>query len=84
MAEDTDVEDALDMSLKAGENEERQIVEVRSGRNGGNGGKIPLARIERRSLDGGEQLTRGEPVQRGVFFTFDSLPLSWFGTCMNP
>ena len=68
MAEDTDVEDALDMSLKAGENEERQIVEVRSGRNGGNRGKIPLARIERRSLD------RGEPVQRGVFFTFDSLP----------
>ena len=67
MAEDTDVEDALDMSLKAGENEERQIVEVRSGRNGGNRGKIPLARIERRSLD------RGEPVQRGVFFTFDSL-----------
>ena len=55
MAEDTDVEDALDMSLKAGENEERQIVEVRSGRNGENRGKIPLARIERRSLGGGQE-----------------------------
>ena len=60
MADDNDVEDALDMSLKAGENEERQVVEVRSRRNGKNREKIPLARIERRSLDGGEPSQRGE------------------------
>ena len=59
MAEDNDVEDALDMSLKVGENE--SVVEMRKQRNAVNGEKIPLARIERRSLDGGEAAAqRGE------------------------
>ena len=55
MADDNDVEDALDMSLKVGENEE--IVR----RVGRNGGKIPLAKIERRSLDE----SRESEAQRG-------------------
>ena len=58
MENDSDVEDALDMSLKIGENERQ--MKVRSGANGFNRGKIPLARIERRSLDGGELAQRGE------------------------
>ena len=59
--EDNDVEDALDMSLKAEENERQiTVVEVRSPRIQGNREKIPLARIERRSLDGGESVQRGE------------------------
>ena len=58
MENDSDVEDALDMSLKLGENERQ--VKMRRGANGFNRGKIPLARIERRSLDGGEAVQRGE------------------------
>ena len=47
MANDNDVEDALDMSLKIGDNERQiSVVEVRKGRNGE---KIPLARIEDRA-----------------------------------
>ena len=71
MANDNDVEDALDMSLKIGDNERQiNVVEVRKGRNGE---KIPLARIEdqakiedrarieRRSLDCRESVPqRGE------------------------
>ena len=59
MENDSDVEDALDMSLKLGENEKQ--IKVRTGANAVNRGKIPLARIERRSLDGGEPAAqRGE------------------------
>ena len=58
MENDGDVEDALDMSLKLGENEKQ--IKVRTGANAVNRGKIPLARIERRSLDGGDGVQRGE------------------------
>ena len=57
MENDGDVEDALDMSLKLGENERH--IKVRSGANAVNRGKIPLARIERKSLDGPE-VQKGE------------------------
>ena len=66
MANNSDEEDALDMSLKLGDRQ-LGVRESRSQAEAGNRRKIPLARIERRSLGGGEG---GETGQKGMFTTF--------------
>ena len=62
MANNSDEEDALDMSLKLGA---RQLGVKEA--EAGNRRKIPLARIERRSLGGGEG---GETVQKGEGYVY--------------
>ena len=66
MANNSDEEDALDMSLKLGDRQ-LGVRESRSQAEAGNRRKIPLARIERRSLGGGEG---GETVQKGEGYVY--------------
>ena len=68
MANNSDEEDALDMSLKLGDRQ-LGVRESRSQAEAGNRRKIPLARIERRSLgEGGETVQKGE----GYVYHFQS------------
>ena len=67
MANNSDEEDALDMSLKLGD-QQLGARESRSQAEAGNRRKIPLARIERRSLGGGGE--GGETVQKGEGYVY--------------